>query len=182
MRRLIKLFLLVLFLTMGVPAMAQGMMTLSSNDVTDGGTLDMAQVYNGCGGGNVSPHLTWSGAPEGTKSFAVTVYDPDAPTGSGWWHWQAFNISPDVSELSTGASMTDAMPAGAVENTNDYDEQGFGGACPPEGDPPHRYIFTVFALDVEALPLTEKDSAAKVGFHLNAHKLDSASITATYGR
>lgn len=161
--------------------MAQNSFVLASNDVKNGETLPMAQVYHGCGGGNVSPHLAWSGAPEGTKSFAVTVYDPDAPTGSGWWHWQVFNIPADVTEIATGASMK-SMPAGVVENFSDYDEQGFGGACPPEGDPPHRYIFTVFALDVEKLPLTEKDSAAKVGFHLNAHKLASASLTATYGR
>ncbi len=175
-----KLVLFIIFLIAGAPAMAQGTMKLTSNDITDGGTLPMDQVYGGCGGQNISPQLSWSGAPAGTKSFAVTVYDPDAPTGSGWWHWQVFNIPADVSELARGASMK-AMPAGAVENFSDYDEQGFGGACPPKGDAPHRYIFTVFALDVEHLPLSEKDSAAKVGFHLNAHTIEKAQITATYG-
>lgn len=177
-----RLVLAVLTMILVLPAAARAEMALSSMDVKPDARLELAQVFDGCGGENVSPALTWSGAPDGAKSFAVTVYDPDAPTGSGWWHWQVFNIPADVNELATGASMTDAMPEGAIESFSDYEKQGFGGACPPEGDPPHRYIFKVFALDVETLPLTAESSQAKIGFHLNAHALDTAEFIATYSR
>jgi len=150
--------------------------TLTSNDIADGGGLPDAQVQ---AKGNTSPHLKWSGAPEGTKSFAVTCYDPDAPTGSGFWHWTVANIPADVSELATGAS-SGGLPKGAVEGRTDYGEPGFGGAAPPPGHGPHRYIFTVFAVDVDNLPVTPEDSGAKYGFNLHFHTLARASITATY--
>ena len=147
--------------------------TLSSNDITDGGVLPDAQVQ---AKGNTSPHLKWSGAPEGTKSYAVTVYDPDAPTGSGFWHWTVANIPAAVTELPTGGP----VPAGAVEGRTDYGEPGFGGAAPPPGHGPHRYVFTVFAVDEKCLPVTPEDSGAKYGFNLHFHTLAKASITATY--
>lgn len=150
--------------------------TLSSNDIVDGGVLPDAQVH---AKGNTSPHLTWSGAPEGTKSFAVTCYDPDAPTGSGFWHWTVANIPADVTELATGASSGD-MPAGSVEGRTDYGPAGFGGAAPPPGHGPHRYIFTVFAVDVEKLDVIPDNSGAIFGFNLHFHTLAKASITATY--
>jgi Raf kinase inhibitor-like YbhB/YbcL family protein len=147
--------------------------TLTSNDITDGGVLPDAQVQ---ARGNTSPHLKWSGAPDGTRSYAITVYDPDAPTGSGFWHWTVANIPADVSEIATGGP----VPAGAVEGRTDYGEPGFGGAAPPPGHGPHRYIFTVFAVDVESLPVTPEDSGAKYGFNLHFHTLAKATITATY--
>ena len=151
--------------------------TLTSTDVTDGGVLGDAQVK---AKGNASPHLRWSGAPEGTKSYAVTCYDPDAPTGSGFWHWTVANIPADVTELKTDASSA-GLPKGAVEGRTDYGAPGFGGAAPPLGHGPHRYIFTVFAVDAEALDVTPDNSGAVFGFNLHFHTLAKASITATYG-
>ncbi len=152
--------------------------TLSSTDVAEGQQLNTAQVFNGfgCEGGDVSPALSWSHAPEGTKSFALTVYDPDAPTGSGWWHWFAFNIPADVTELKAGAT----APDGTVELTNDYGTKGFGGACPPP-DEVHRYQFTVHALPV-VLELNDQVSNALAGFMVRANSIASASITAVYTR
>lgn len=147
--------------------------TLTSKDITDGGVLPDAQVQ---AKGNTSPHLAWSDAPEGTKSFAITVFDPDAPTGSGFWHWTVANIPAAVSEIPTSGP----IPAGAVEGRTDYGEPGFGGAAPPPGHGPHRYIFTVFAVDTDRLEVTPEDSGAKFGFNLHFHTLARASITATY--
>ncbi|WP_257388159.1 kinase inhibitor [Tahibacter caeni] len=162
-----------------------GEFRLSSRDIADGGTLPQAQVFNGfgCDGDNVSPQLSWSGAPEGTRSFAITVYDPDAPTGSGWWHWTVVNLPADTKELPTGAgSPGGQLPAGAVQGRTDYGQSGYGGAAPPPGDKPHRYQFTVWALKVDSLPLDENASGAMVGFMLNANVLAKASLTAFYGR
>ncbi|MBJ7485369.1 YbhB/YbcL family Raf kinase inhibitor-like protein [Brevundimonas sp.] len=147
--------------------------TLTSHDITDGGVLPDAQVQ---AKGNTSPHLAWSGAPEGTKSYAITCYDPDAPTGSGFWHWTVANIPADVSEIATGGP----VPSGAVEGRTDYGPAGFGGAAPPPGHGPHRYIFTVFAVDVETLDVTPDNSGAVFGFNLFFHTLAKATITATY--
>ena len=147
--------------------------TLTSNDFRDGDVLPDAHVQ---AKGNTSPHLAWSGAPEGTKSFAVTAYDPDAPTGSGFWHWTVANIAADVSEIPAGGP----VPSGGVEGRTDYGSPGFGGAAPPPGHGPHRYIFTVFAVDTETLDVTPDDSGAVFGFNLHFHTLARASITATY--
>ncbi|WP_291834491.1 YbhB/YbcL family Raf kinase inhibitor-like protein [Brevundimonas sp.] len=147
--------------------------TLISNDITDGGVLPDAQVQ---AKGNASPHLKWSGAPEGTKSYAVTCYDPDAPTGSGFWHWTVANIPAEVSELPAGGP----VPAGAVEGRTDFGAPGFGGAAPPPGHGPHRYIFTVFAVDTDKLDVTPDNSGAVFGFNLHFHTLAKATITATY--
>jgi len=164
---------------------ADGAFTLHSPAVTPNGALSNDQVYNGfgCSGGNISPALAWSGAPKGTKSFAVTVYDPDAPTGSGWWHWLVYNIPASVSELPTGAgSAGGKLPAGAVQGHTDFGTAGFGGACPPAGDKPHRYIFTVYALKSESIDAPAEASAAMVGFMIHANTLAKASITTHYGR
>ena len=151
--------------------------------LTDGGRMPDAHVFNGfgCEGANISPAVRWSGAPDGTKSFAITVYDPDAPTGSGWWHWLAFNIPTNTNEIPGGASMKD-MPRGTVESITDYGAPGYGGACPPQGHGDHRYIFTVFALDVDTLPLDGGAMPAMVGYYLNQHKISSATATLLYGR
>lgn len=150
--------------------------TVTSTGFHDGGALPDAQVY---AKGNRSPQLSWSGAPEGTKSFAVTCYDPDAPTGSGFWHWTVANLPADTTELAEGASPA-GLPRGAVEGRTDFGEPGYGGAAPPAGHGPHRYIFTVFAVDVDHLPVTPEDSGAKYGFNLHFHTLAKASITGVY--
>lgn len=164
-------------------ACAQGL-RLTSPDL--GGQLTEEQVYSGfgCTGKNISPALAWSGAPEGTKSLAVTMYDPDAPTGSGWWHWLIFNISPDVGGLKTDAGNPERglAPKGSIQSKTDFGGTGFGGACPPEGSKPHAYMFTVHALDTEGLELDENASPALVGFMLNAHTLAKASLIAYYNR
>jgi Raf kinase inhibitor-like YbhB/YbcL family protein len=160
--------------------------TLASPSIKPGSTLTQAQVFNGfgCSGKNVSPALNWSGAPAGTKSFAVTVYDPDAPTGSGWWHWVVINLPADTKGLAEGAGAADgkALPGGAVQGRTDFGAPGFGGACPPAGDKPHRYVFTVFALKVDKLDVPADATAALIGFMINANKLGSATFTAKYGR
>jgi len=159
---------------------------LASSDIQPGKLMSKAQEYKGygCDGGNTSPQLVWRDVPTGAKSFAVTVYDPDAPTGSGWWHWILLNIPADIRELPSGAGDPAAglAPAGSVEHRTDFGTPGFGGACPPEGDKPHRYQFKVFALDVERLDVDPAGSAAAVGFMLNAHKLGVAELEALYRR
>lgn len=162
---------------------ARAEMKLGSDDMREGGQLAAEQVLNGfgCKGGNISPSLSWTGAPAGTRSFALTVYDPDAPTGSGWWHWTVFNIPPDVSALSQGASGTEKLPKGAIEGRTDFGEPGYGGACPPPGKP-HRYVFTLHALKVDRLSIDDKASAAMLGFNLGANTLETAKLTVLYGR
>ncbi|MFU8925331.1 YbhB/YbcL family Raf kinase inhibitor-like protein [Acinetobacter puyangensis] len=156
---------------------------LSSSSISEGSQLTPTLVYSGfgCQGNNQSPQLSWSGIPEGTKSFAITVYDPDAPTGSGWWHWNAVNIPASISSIEQGASGNKTMPTGTIEIINDYGSVGFGGACPPK-DEMHRYIFTVHALAIEHIELPKNPSNALVGFMIKANTIKSASITAIYHR
>ncbi len=160
--------------------------TLSSPTIKPNSMLSEDQVFNGfgCSGKNISPALKWSGAPKETKSFAITVYDPDAPTGSGWWHWVVYNIPADVSELPEGAgnAVGTMMPTGAVQGRTDFGSPGFGGACPPVGDRPHRYIFTIYALKTEKIDAAADASPAMIGFMINANKIGRASFTAKYGR
>jgi len=159
---------------------------MMSPTLKEQGVIANEHVYNafGCSGHNVSPELRWEQAPKGAKSFAVTVYDPDAPTGSGWWHWVIFNIPPSVSSLPVGAGKSDGSraPQGSIQSTTDFGQEGYGGPCPPQGDKPHRYIFTVYALKVDQLPLKKEASGAMVGFYLNQNALGKASLTAIYGR
>lgn len=160
--------------------------TLASPTVKPGSTMTDAQVFKGfgCEGKNISPALKWSGAPKDAKSFAVTVYDPDAPTGSGWWHWVVYNIPGSATELPEGAGSADGkgLPAGSAQGRTDFGAPGFGGACPPKGDKPHRYIFTVHALKVEKIDVPADASAALVGFMINANRVGKASFQAKYGR
>jgi len=167
-------------------ALAAERFTLESAEVKPDSTVADAHVFKGfgCDGGNISPSLTWKNAPAGTKSFAVTVYDPDAPTGSGWWHWVVFNIPANVTSLPRGVGnpASGQTPKGAVQSRTDFGKPGYGGPCPPQGDKPHRYIFTVYALKIDKIDADENSSAALVGFMINANRLDKASFTATYGR
>ena len=156
---------------------------LTSTTVSEGGMLTNSHVFEGfgCEGGNESPQLSWSGTPNGTQSFAINVYDPDAPTGSGWWHWNVVNLPASTTSIAQNASTDGNLPGGALEIRNDYGSVGFGGACPPPGEV-HRYVFTVYALGTEHLDLPEDPSNALVGFMIRANMLDSASITAVYHR
>jgi Raf kinase inhibitor-like YbhB/YbcL family protein len=157
-------------------------LTLSSSTISEGAVMGADQVFEGfgCTGGNMSPDLTWANAPEGTESFVVTVYDPDAPTGSGWWHWSVFNIPADVTSLAAGMTADVGLPDGAVELVNDYGATGFGGACPPAGEM-HRYQFTVHALPV-MLDFDASVSNALLGFMTQSQAIASSKITAVYHR
>jgi Raf kinase inhibitor-like YbhB/YbcL family protein len=156
---------------------------LSSNDLKEGGRLPEAQVFNGMGysGGNRSPHLAWEDAPEGTKSFVVNCYDPDAPTGSGWWHWVVINIPASAKELPGGAGSGSGLPSGAVQTRTDFGQPGYGGAAPPPGRT-HHYVFTIHALKVDKLDLDPQSSAALVGYMTNMNSLGKATLTVTYGK
>lgn len=172
-------------LAFAIPAFADDTFTLASSEVKPGKRLTNQHVYNGfgCTGANVSPELSWTNAPRGTKSFVVTVYDPDAPTGSGWWHWVVYDIPATSTGLAQGAgSGKDSLPTGAVQGRTDYGAPGFGGACPPVGDKPHRYVFTVYALKVAKLEVPPDASPALIGFMTRANALGSATFTALYGR
>ena len=159
---------------------------LTSADVATNGNMTLKQVYNGfgCTGQNVSPALMWTSPPAGTMSFAVTVFDPDAPTGSGWWHWMVYDIPATVTSIPAGAGNAGkpGLPAGALQGMTDFGAKGWGGPCPPAGDKPHRYVFTVFALKVAKLDVPATATSAQIGFNLNAYSLGKASFTAKYGR
>lgn len=152
---------------------------LTSTTVEDGGMWP-AEQYSGAfgieGGKDISPQLSWSGAPEGTKSFAVTVFDPDAPTQSGFWHWVLTRIPASVTELPEGAGDGLDLPEGAFQLKNDGGQPGFIGAAPPQGHGPHRYVITVHALDVEDLGVDGDTSPAKHGFMMFGHTLGRATI------
>ena len=162
-------------------------MKVESSSFNDGDYLGQQHILSAdfgfpCAGSNLSPHLKWAGAPEGTKSFAVTCFDPDAPTGSGFWHWVVVNIPASVTELPLGAGTpaTNKMPAGSLQVRTDFGKPGYGGPCPPKGDHPHRYLFTVHAVSMDALPVTADTSAAVVGFYLNFNTLAKAAIMGLY--
>jgi len=166
------------------PAAAK--LTVTSGEVLPGKIIAEEQVFKGfgCTGGNISPSISWSGAPAATKSFAVTAYDPDAPTGSGFWHWVVFNIPANVTSLPKGAGdvSKNLMPAGAVQSRTDFGVPGWGGPCPPQGDKPHHYVFRVFAVDVDHLDLNSDTSAAIVGFMLHFHTLAEGKVVGLYSR
>ena len=151
-------------------------MELTSTGIPDGSTIGLKYAEEGAGGQNVSPDLTWSGAPEGTKSFAITIYDPDAPTGSGWWHWVLIDIPASVTHLDEGE-----VPEGARQWVNDYGYANYGGAWPPPG-PAHRYIHTVHALPFEHHPADESASCAAVRAGIFRNQLASASFTALFAQ
>jgi Raf kinase inhibitor-like YbhB/YbcL family protein len=159
--------------------------TVTSTNISPGGKIADAQVYNGfgCKGGNISPELSWSSAPAGTKSFAILMHDPDAPTGSGWWHWVVYNIPANVSSLPAGAGdpKKSLLPAGALQGRTDFGDPGYGGPCPPPGKP-HRYYVRVYALKVEKLEVPADATAAFVGFSVRMHALATAELMGTYGR
>lgn len=164
-------------------------MQISSTSFKDGDYLPMDHVLSddygfGCAGGNKSPHLRWDGAPAGTGSFAVTCFDPDAPTGSGFWHWVVVNIPAGVTELplDAGNPASGKLPAGALQVRTDFGKPGYGGPCPPPNDHPHRYLFTVHAVSAETLPVTADTPAAVVGFNLHFQTLEKAMLMGLFKR
>ena len=160
--------------------------SLSSPQIKAKGRVAAEQVFNsfGCQGGNVSPALQWQDAPRDAKSFAVTLYDPDAPTGSGWWHWVIFNIPAHISglEKNAGSLEADRAPAGSIQGRTDFGKPGYGGPCPPAGDKRHRYQFTVYALKTDKLPLDENAPAAMVGYYLDQNLIQKTVLTGYYSR
>ncbi len=189
MRNLLIGLIILSILSVG-SAFGEGF-TLESNDIS--GQLSKLHAFNypafGCNGDNVSPHLRWRNIPSGTKSFAIMVHDPDAPTGGGgWYHWVVFNIPSNITSFAqdSGNIKKNLLPESAVQSVSDYGQPGYGGACPPKGDKPHRYIFTVYALDIakaqmgSEMVLTSKSSPAMVGCLINDHTLAKASLIAYY--
>ncbi|KEQ14045.1 YbhB/YbcL family Raf kinase inhibitor-like protein [Endozoicomonas numazuensis] len=174
-------------LTHALPALAVAMtlnaqaFEVTSQDIQEGHPMAKTFEFSGmgCDGANVSPQLTWKQAPAGTKSFAITAYDPDAPTGSGWWHWVVLNVPATTNALPRGAS---GNIKAALETQTDYGKAGFGGACPPEGHGMHRYQFTVWALPKAQIDLPADTPPAVVGYTLNSLAIDKATLTATYTR
>ncbi|WP_163549496.1 YbhB/YbcL family Raf kinase inhibitor-like protein [Candidatus Frankia nodulisporulans] len=156
--------------------------TVTSSDLVDGAAMPTAQVHDSAGGQNISPQLTWSGAPEQTESFVVTCYDPDAPTGSGFWHWVLVDLPAGTGELPTGAGSGDlsGLPAGAYHVRSDPGTKHYEGAAPPQGDVPHRYVFTVHAVDVPKLEINDEVTPAVVGFNLAFHTLARAVLRVTF--
>ncbi len=179
-----KMIIMALALLVSQAVTAQGTFTLSSKDL--GGQATKTQEFSGfgCTGKNESPQLSWANAPEGTQSFAVTMYDPDAPTGSGWWHWLVFDIPANVNELVTNAGNIELnlAPKGAIQSVTNYGAAGYGGPCPPEGHGLHQYIITVYALKTDKLGLDAQTNPAIVGYYLNNNTLAKASIVSYYQR
>lgn len=169
------------------PAAQAAPFTLTSPDVPAGSTIKPAFVFDGfgCTGRNVSPALRWSGAPEGTKSFALIVHDPDAVTGvGGFTHWIIHDIPARATGLASGAGRPDAStaPTGAVQPSSSFGTPGWSGPCPPVGEKAHRYVFTLYALRVDRLELPANAGPALVGFTINGHALAKTGFTAVYGR
>jgi Raf kinase inhibitor-like YbhB/YbcL family protein len=165
-------------------AAVKGHLKLTAPDFESKGRITLTHVFNGmgCNGQNISPALTWANAPAGTKSFAVTIYDPDAPTGSGWWHWVMYNIPATTTSLVAGAGNGRNAPSGSAQGTTDFGTKGYGGPCPSVGNKPHHYHITLFALKTDKLDVPGNATAAYVGFNLNANKLATARVTGLYGR
>jgi len=161
-------------------------LTLTSQDIKQGEFMSKVHEFNGynCSGGDLSPHLKWSDAPKGTKSFAITAYDPDTYSGSGWWHWQVINIPITVMEIPTGAGSkkNSSTPIGSTQIENDFSIPAFSGACPPKGDGLHHYRFTIHALSVEKIELPKNASGALAGYMINLHTIESSTIESLYQR
>jgi Raf kinase inhibitor-like YbhB/YbcL family protein len=155
---------------------------LTSPDIANGAKLSLAQVHARCGGQNRSPALRWSGAPANTRSFALTLFDPDAGGGAGFWHWLVFDVSSETTSLPEGAGGGSGLPRGAIQASNDFGDTGYGGACPPPGSGVHHYQFTLYALGTPQAPFGANATGAALAAYLKEHALASASLVATYSR
>ena len=179
-----KIIFTTLLIISSITIISQNTFTLSSK--TLGGEATLKEEFNGfgCMGENESPQLSWKNAPEATKSFAITMYDPDAPTGSGWWHWIVFDIPTSTTELvaNAGDIKLDLTPEGTIQSITNYGAQGYGGPCPPQGHGLHQYIITVYALKTNTLGLDENTNPAVVGYYLWNNTIAKASIVSYYKR
>lgn len=186
LRHLTGSLLLCTVLPLASPAQARPALTVSSPDLHPGGTLPLRQVYrgHGCTGANLSPALQWAHAPAGTRSYAITLHDPDAPHPGGWWHWVVYDLPAATTSLPEGAGRADAalLPPGAHQGRNDFGSADYGGACPPPGDHPHRYVLTVHALDVASLGLPAGAPAASVADAIRSHQIASGQLVTTFAR
>ena len=180
MKNKIIFLLISVFLVLTANNSFAARMKLKSNNFRYNSDIPEVHAFDGfgCTGKNQSPHLSIENVPSDAKSLAITMYDPDATTGSGWWHWIVYDIEPNVTQIKAGV---DLISQNARLGKNDYGNYAYGGPCPPVGSK-HRYVFTVYALDVEKLELPENPSAALIGFNINAHKIKEAQISAFYGR
>jgi hypothetical protein len=174
---------LVQALLIALPCHA-GDFVLASPEIPRNGVIPRQFEFDGfgCRASSGSPALKWENPPEGARSYAITVFDADAPTGSGWWHWVVVNIPSHVSSLSPDSGRTFKLPPGAMHIRNDFGERGWGGVCPGRGERPHRYVFSVHAIKLDRLPLTPDATAAMASFMINANSLGKASFVATYAR
>ncbi|HUL49105.1 MAG TPA: YbhB/YbcL family Raf kinase inhibitor-like protein [Gemmatimonadales bacterium] len=167
------------------PPSKQPALVVTSPDVKSGAKIPEEHAFNamGCNGQNISPAVEWKGAPPKTKSFALTMYDPDAPTGSGFWHWIVYNIPANITKLEAGAGDPgkNLLPQGAVQGNTDIGKPGYVGPCPPQGET-HHYQITVFALDVDTLDVQPGATAAIVGFNMHFHTVTKGRLTAIYRR
>lgn len=183
MKKLAPLLLSILFVSC---SMNQANSFSITSNIKPNSTISHEHVFNGfgCLGKNISPEISWKNPPKGTKSFALTVYDPDAPTGSGWWHWSVINIPAnyDVFPANFGYKNSFSLEANINQIRNDFGNYSFGGPCPPKGDKKHRYIFTIHALKTEKIDLDKSATAALAGFMINQNTLAKSSFTAFYSR
>ena len=177
-----KIIFTTLLIISSLNIISQNTFTLTSKNL--GGEATLKEEYNGfgCIGKNESPQLSWKNAPEGTRSFAITMYDPDAPTGSGWWHWVVFDIPTSTTELvaNAGDIKLDLTPDGTIQSITNYGSQGYGGPCPPQGHGLHQYIITVYALKTDTLGLNKNTNPAIVGYYLWNNTLAKASLITYY--
>ncbi|TXI13985.1 MAG: YbhB/YbcL family Raf kinase inhibitor-like protein [Pedobacter sp.] len=175
---------LIALVGLATVSQAQNTFTLKSDDL--GGQMSPKQEFNGfgCKGENISPQLSWVNPPKGTQSYAITVYDPLAPTGSGWWHWVVFDIPATANFVpaNAGNPSSSLLPSGSIQGMTDFGKPGYGGPCPPEGHGFHQYIITIYALKKEKLGLDQQAGPATVGYVLNANTIEKASIVAYYKR
>ena len=177
-----KTIFTTLLIISSLTVISQNTFTLSSKNL--GGEATLKEEFNGfgCIGKNESPQLSWKNAPEGTRSFAITMYDPDAPTGSGWWHWVVFDIPTSTTELvaNAGDIKLELTPEGTIQSITNYGSQGYGGPCPPKGHGLHQYIITVYALKTDTLGLDKNTNPAIVGYYLWNNTLAKASLITYY--
>ena len=177
-----KIIFTTLLIISSLNIISQNTFTLTSKNL--GGEATLKEEFNGfgCIGKNESPQLSWKNAPEGTRSFAITMYDPDAPTGSGWWHWVVFDIPTSTTELvaNAGDIKLDLTPDGTIQSITNYGSQGYGGPCPPQGHGLHQYIITVYALKTDTLGLNKNTNPAIVGYYLWNNTLAKASLITYY--
>jgi Raf kinase inhibitor-like YbhB/YbcL family protein len=173
-----RTIILIICIVLGTASFAQKTFTLTSKELQGQATSKERLNSSGCNGANQSPQLSWANAPAGTKSFAVTMFDADAPTGSGWWHWIVFDIPANVNELASGTGNISAKlaPEGAIQSLTDFGVAGYGGPCPPENTGIHQYTITVYALKVDKLGLNGNTLPPGVGFNLFKNTIAKASL------